>query len=303
MSENGQKFENEKEKSMTREQLLFVDIMKEYNEGNRQKAMSDAVEVLDAYIYSFIRGKYPTQTSHYEDMYHEGVRGIVMHLGEYNPYLATPTTFFSKHILHETQAYYDLMISGTKTHQASQVRKVRRAIRELESRGLPGTIEDIAVLTEMNVEQVEMSLNEIHSSNLYYYDADDTLEPIITEWNVSPEQKYVEKEKKEALYLALGRLDELESKIIILHYGLGCEQISYVDIAKKLNVSLDKVKKSANLALIKLKRDDGISHLNANRQHSENIIGENYVELIPVSKSEELMDALEDEENLEIINL
>ena len=293
---------NEFEKESIRES--FVKIMDKYHNGStqeRQKALADAIGLLDGFVHLIIKRSYYTYAKKYfSDLLQEGYLGIVIGMEKYNPELSMPTTFFFPYIKHEMQGFITKNVDKTTSHYSANIRKINKAIDVFEKNNKQYTNVDIAIQTGMTIETVNQSMairnyrNEVHIDGCPGSVIDDkSVKKVQT-----PEEAYMEKEQSDIIQRSIiNTLTENEIKVLEMRFGINNKKIlPEGEIAKILHVPKDKVKKLLNSAIRKLKDSEMGSLFKDRLAGQRALIEESCISFVPKEIAEleiEQMEAIE----------
>ena len=278
----------------------FIGICEKYNSGDpvlRQESLNEAIDELRSFVHYVIKKKYSTYGKHYEDLVQEGYIGIMKGMEKYDPTKSLPTTFFNLYIIHEMSKFIDTEVNKTTSHYSSNLTKINRVIDRFEAQSKKWTPTDIAVETGLNMETVIQCLHIKEYKNEMYYENDEILEANISERTPSPEQTYIENEKLEVLYNSISTLLPEEIQVLKYRYGLaGSKTISYKEIAKEMNISIEKVRKYRHDAIRKLRHKAGMRNVFRDyiNDGESNSITENDISLIPEETANNMMNELEE---------
>lgn len=278
----------------------FIGICEKYNSGDpvlRQESLNEAIDELRSFVHYVIKKKYSTYGKHYEDLVQEGYIGIMKGMEKYDPTKSLPTTFFNLYIIHEMSKFIDTEVNKTTSHYSSNLTKINRVIDKFEAQSKKWTPTDIAVETGLNMETVIQCLHIKEYKNEMYYENDEILEANISERTPSPEQAYIENEKLEVLYNSISTLLPEEIQVLKYRYGLaGSKTISYKEIAKEMNISIEKVRKYRHDAIRKLRHKAGMRNVFRDyiNDGESNSITENDISLIPEETANNMMNELEE---------
>lgn len=278
----------------------FVGICEKYNSGDpilKQESLNEAIDELRSFVHYVIKKKYSTYGKHYEDLVQEGYIGIIKGMEKYNPEKSLPTTFFNLYIIHEMSKFIDTEVNKTTSHYSSNLTKINRVIDKFEAQSKKWTPTDIAVETGLNMETIIQCLHIKEYKNEMYYETEEILEANISERSPSPEQAYIENERTEVLYKSISTLLPEEIQVLKYRYGLaGSKTISYKEIAKEMNISIEKVRKYRHDAIRKLRHKAGMRNVFRDyiSDGESNSITENDVSLIPEAAAELMMNDLEE---------
>lgn len=278
----------------------FIGICEKYNSGDpilRQESLNEAIEELKSFVHYVIKKKYSTYGKYYEDLVQEGCIGIMKGMEKYDPVKSLPTTFFNLYIIHEMSKFIDTEVNKTTSHYSSNLTKINRVIDKFEAQSKKWTPTDIAVETGLNMETVIQCLHIKEYKNEMYYETEEILEANISERNPSPEQQFIENEKMEVLYNSISTLLPEEIQVLKYRYGLaGSKTISYKEIAKEMNISIEKVRKYRHDAIRKLRHKATMRNVFRDyiADSETNSITENDISLIPEDIATNLMDELQE---------
>jgi len=276
------------------DQVEYKEAVSEYNRGMQitLDAKAELLEKLDHWIYYVINKHFPTFKLHTKDLYQEGVIGILKGIDNYDAKRSMPTTYFFFYVRHEMTEYINSNINKTTSHYSTSIVKVKKAINHFAREGREWTITDIAQETGLSTETIMQAVKIMEYSKEKHYDSVDYLDSEISQNVASPEIEILKNEANEILYNAVRSLPEDEASIIVLKYG---ESLSYKNIAEKLNIPIDKVKKKKNSAIRKLRKNKTI-HGNFNLNKEDKAINSKELGVIPISVGENIMEQLLAEE-------
>ncbi len=148
-------------------------------------------------------------------------------------------------------------------NRLAYINKMSKAIPLLEQKyGREPTINEIAEYLEINVEQIETS-NIIKQRQISFDkpmtrdgESDFTLYDLVqAEDSITPDDKLIDESIKIDLIRAINKLNERESQILILSFGLNNHKVcSLNEISGLLDITNERVRQIRNSALFKLKR-------------------------------------------------
>ena len=243
----------------------FYSIMEDYHSNDPAKktyANERAMKEMEGFIHLIIKRSYSTYTKkYYYDLVQEGYLGVITGMEKYNPDISMPSTFFFPYIKHEMQKFITQTVDKTTAHYSSNIKKINKAIEKLEEKGIAYTNVDIAIQTGMTIETVDQSLairnrrDEVHIEACPPYTIDSEME---TSREKTPEEQYMDDEEKRVIYRAMSTsLTEEEYKILQYHFGLNdTDTIPEGEIAKRMGIPKDKVKRLLNKAIRKLRQSE-----------------------------------------------
>lgn len=278
----------------------FISICEKYNSGDpvlKQESLNEAIDELRSFVHYVIKKKYSTYGKYYEDLVQEGYIGIIKGMEKYDPVKSLPTTFFNLYIIHEMSKFIDTEVNKTTSHYSSNLTKINRVIDKFEAQSKKWTPTDIAIETGLNMETIIQCLHIKEYKNEMYYETEEILEANISERLPSPEQAYIENERTEVLYKSISTLLPEEIQVLKYRYGLaGSKTISYKEIAKEMNISIEKVRKYRHDAIRKLRHKAGMRNIFRDyiSDGENNSITENEVSLIPEAAADIMMNDLEE---------
>lgn len=279
----------------------FYAIMEDYHSGDESRktaAKEAAIQELEGFIHSLIKRSYSTYTKKYfYDLLQEGKIGVMVGLEKYDPSKSMPTTFFYPYIKHEMQGFITRQVDKTTSHYSSNIKKINKAIEEFEEKSIQYTNVDIAIQTGMTIETVNQSMairnyrDEIHIDGCQPGAID---EKQSRDRYQSPEEAFIEKEQNDIIYKTIDKtLNEQEIKVLEMHFGINNkETFSEGEIAKKLNLPKDKVKKTLNTAIRKLRESDLKYSFKDHLSGEVDLIEETDISLVPKGLSEQQLDDL-----------
>ena len=233
----------------------FYLIMEDYHSGDdlrKQNALERAMKELEGFIHLIIKRSYSTYTKKYfYDLLQEGYLGVAIGMEKYNPDMSMPSTFFYPYIKHEMQGFITRNVDKTTSHYSANIKKINKAIQELEEKGVRYTNVDIALQTGMTIETVDQSMairkyrDEVHIDACPPNVIDSEMEE---NRHITPEQEYMERETVDTIYRTIRTLlTEDEIQVLTLHFGLwDTDTVSEGEIARQMSIPKDKVKRLLN---------------------------------------------------------
>lgn len=281
----------------------YIKIMEDYHSGNdflKQQAINEMVETLSKYVYSIIRKMFSSYLPKYlDDLYQEGIVGILKNIGKYDPTKSMPTTFFNIYIIGEMNTFIINNVNKTTNYYGHNIIKINKAIKEFEMSNQDYTDADIAEKLKIPIETVINCREIIKNSKDSEYEMSEMLDNSTSPQIKSPEDLMLEKEKEKILLDALNSLDVDEKYIIAGKLGLVNKPKAYKTLASELGISIDKVKKKYKLGLRKVKKIITTKNYFGNTFLSEE---EKYLEEVDISFIETLQaeEALIELENIEL---
>ena len=153
-------------------------------------------------------------------------------------------------------------------HMNEQLNKFHRAMRTLEKeRGRPPTNEDLADYLEVSPDRIEMlrliALTPVSLETRVGPDGDSTLEEMLEdERSVSPVQGLVAGDLVDEAAALLGGLDPMESDVLRLRFGIGCDrEHTLQEIGKMFDLTRERIRQIEIKALQDLRRPELIDRL------------------------------------------
>lgn len=274
----------------------YMELVNTYKEGMTimKNSKEKMIEKLDMFVYYIIGRNFSTFKKFTKDLYQEGILGILKGFDAYNPEKSKPTTYFYIYIVHEMTEFVNLNVNKTTSHYAANIVKVKKAINHFEKAGRDWTIKDIAYETGISAETITQALNIMESSNEMHYETTDYLDAQISKRNPSPEEEYIKNEISQMLQDSIDTLDINEANVIRLKYGLsGEEPMSYKNIAARLGIQIDKIKKYHSAGIRKLRRCKIINGNFKGLKREEKALNDSQIGIIPIKAAEAIMDEID----------
>ena len=279
----------------------FYEIMNDYHSGNndkRQDALARAMKELEGFIHLIIKRSYSTYTKKYfYDLLQEGYLGVAIGMEKYNPDMSMPSTFFYPYIKHEMQGFITRNVDKTTSHYSSNIKKINKAIQELEEKGICYTNVDIALQTGMTIETVDQSMSIRKYRDEVHIDAcpPNVIDAEMEESrHKTPEEEYMEGETISTIYRTIHTtLSADEIKVLQLHFGLNdTETVSEGEIARRMSIPKDKVKRLLNRAIRKLRQSELANVFGDNMIKEEKFLEDVSIPLVPREATESDMEFL-----------
>jgi RNA polymerase sigma factor (sigma-70 family) len=280
--------------------------MEDYHSGNTRKkedALERAMKELEGFIHLIIKRSYSTYTKKYfYDLLQEGYLGVAVGMQKYDPSKSMPSTFFYPYIKHEMQGFITRNVDKTTSHYSTNIKKINKVIAEFEERGIVYTNVDIALQTGMTLETVDQSMairkyrDEVHIDACPVNIIDNELEE---NRRKTPEDEIIAEETTKTIYRTIGTL-LTDDEISVLQYRFGLydtDAISEGEIAKKLAMPKDKVKRLLNRAIRKLRSSELSNLYGDNIKKEEPFLEDIEIPLIPREATEsdiEFLSMLDD---------
>ena len=274
----------------------YMELVNTYKEGMTimKNSKEKMIEKLDMFVYYIIGRNFSTFKKFTKDLYQEGILGILKGFDAYNPEKSKPTTYFYIYIVHEMTEFVNSNVNKTTSHYAANIVKVKKAINHFEKAGRDWTIKDIAQETGISAETITQALNIMESSNEMHYETTDYLDAQISKRNPSPEEEYIKNEISQMLQDSIDTLDINEANVIRLKYGLsGEEPMSYKNIAARLGIQIDKIKKYHSAGIRKLRRCKIINGNFKGLKREEKALNDSQIGIIPIKAAEAIMDEVD----------
>lgn len=238
-------------------QLDYVELMREYhsdNEFKRNKAAEIILADLIGLVRHIIKKKYSSYASkHYEDLLQSGELGVLIGLGNYDPAISRPSTYFYPFIVHELQDYINKHVYKTTPYYSVHIKKINKAIAYLEGLGMPTTARDISIQTNLPLDTVEKTLKIMNNNSEVGLDfCENSIEE--NEYG-NPAVEYAKQEHVEQLYkIVRESLTHEEALIVFYLNGMGgLPKLPLKSIAQRMGISIDRVKKLKTLSYCKLR--------------------------------------------------
>ena len=155
-------------------------------------------------------------------------------------------------------------------HLLAIANKIKLHIHKFEEEvSRPPTLEELSEVLGISGDKIINVLNvtrtpvSIHSRVSNEGEEEETLEYYLEDkQSLTPEEKYIEKQKKEAVTEAIKGLNERQRYVIENFYGIDCDETSLAEIGRKIDVSRERVRQILQAALIKLSQHSSILSLN-----------------------------------------
>lgn len=239
----------------------FTKIMEDYHSGNearQAKAVEQAVYAMDALVKYVINRHYPTyREKHYEDMLQEGRMAVISTLGDYTGKCA-PSSYFYTNIRHQIQVYIAEDVHRTTRHYAAMANKIRKAeiaLAQIDGKDRHDDL-TISVYTGLPLTTVIETRRQTVAADFVELNPNIDPELDCRDDSDNPAVAYMETVRIESIRNAVERLSELETQIIKMMYGFDDEgPINAPEIARRLHIKTDRVRKIAQDACRKLSHD------------------------------------------------
>lgn len=253
----------------------IMGIMDRYHNGTPEEVKQSKLEMLgimDSYIIRRINDIYPTyKEKNLDDLTQQARMGVLEGMKKYDPTKGAPTTYLKLYIDHEIGLFLTGMVNNTSSYYTKQTKTVSQCISDKKERGIPFTIEDIAIETKVPLKTVKKALELKNRS----FVSIDTGINLISE-NDSPEQAFIRMEEQNAVRCLLfgGRdihgnkyskcLTDKELDVVLRVYGLGEEYgigdgdpHSYSEVSAQTNIPKYNIARTVAAAKTKMREEYG----------------------------------------------
>lgn len=274
----------------------FHAAIKEYNNGKRlvAEAKEDLVANLEKFILWMINNKFKTFLKYTEDLKNEGVVGILKGIDSYDPDKSCPTTFFYLYILHEMTEFINRYINKTTSHYSENIVKIKKVLNKFQQEGRTINVVEIAQETGISPETIIQSIKVMHASNEVHYDAD-YLEGKMTTYGESPEALCMQGEDNRLVYEVMKKiLTDEEINVLVMKYGLdGSDGMSYKKMFETTGIPIDRLRKTYNSAIRKLRNNKTLSKNFRNNLREEGILNRGTVGIVQIDVAEALAEEID----------
>ena len=253
----------------------IMGIMDRYHNGTPEEVKQSKLEMLgimDSYIIRRINDIYPTyKEKNLDDLIQQARMGVLEGMKKYDPRKGAPTTYLKLFIDHEIGLFLTEMVNNTSSYYTKQTKTVSQCISNKKDRGIPFTLEDIAIETNVPLKTVKKAL-ELKNRSFVSIDAGINL---ISE-NDSPEQAFIKMEEQNAVRCLLfggkdihGKkyskcLTDKELDVILRVYGLGekygigdGDPHSYSEVSAQTNIPKYNIARTVASAKTKMREEYG----------------------------------------------
>ena len=231
----------------------------EYFKDKSNKTVRDTLIVQYIYLIRYVVGRVKVTlpaTISIEDIAGYGVEGLINAIERYSP--QKNTRFETYALIRIRGAILDRIRAEDFLPRSvrKKIKDIKSAQEELKQKlGRTPTTSEIAEFLEMEPEKVSQLISEDTVMTSIYDKrggADDSLEIIdtIQDEKLNPQEKMEEKNVKQELEKALGRLPERERVIMVLYYQ---ENMTLKEIGATINMSESRVCQLHAQAIMKLK--------------------------------------------------
>lgn len=243
-----------------------------------------AIEKMEGYIVTLLSKTFGSYKKYQEDLYQEGVLGVLKGLPDYNPQIAKATTFFRPYILHQMSAYITSFVSQSTAHYQKNNKLICEVEKRYERAGKVCTDTDISIETGINIETIIQTrqidrkvINHIESTNNDFFSME--------RQERSPESIISEKESKNILIKHINSLKPIEQKVIDLIFYQGYSQ---KNTAIALDIKIEDVRKYKEKAIQKLRYRMGDTYYSKPKDETPD-----KVSLIEIKNAEDTMEVLD----------
>lgn len=234
-------------KKRIEDHLPWFSIMKDYHSEDkkvRHNAIENACQRLTNYLWNVIWTYYKSYVEkHREELFQEGIIGILEGLCSYDPHFATATNFFWSFIRHQLSAYINATVNHSNAYFQKHLKIIDAKIAEFEKKGIPWSIKDISIATGINTETVSncIAIKNGNEAPLSLDSEEFTIALGSKNISKSAEDVFIDNSEANALYQALDKIPEREALIVKIYYGL----IPDSEIKKIVHNTKTKVTKKA----------------------------------------------------------
>ena len=187
--------------------------------SKKQKKKNSAVELLSKFVWNIIWSKYRTYAEHYsEELYNQGVIGILEGLKNYDPDKGAPTTHFYKTIKGSLSKFSNEYVNGATGHYVRNLNKINIVIAQFEEQGIPYNAESIAAATNIPLDTVTSCLLlKGTTTGRISFDSEEYTSALGSQQiSQSAEDAYLSEAVNEILVDALSQIDETVATMIKL---------------------------------------------------------------------------------------
>ena len=254
-------------------------IMDRYHNGNPEEieqSKREMLGIMDSYIIRRINDIYPTYKEKYlDDLIQQARVGVLEGMKKFDPTKGAPTTYLKLYIDHEIGLFLTEMVNNTSLYYTKQTKIVSQCISDKKERGIPFTLEDVAIETQVPLKTVKKAL-ELKNRSFVSIDSGVNL---ISETD-SPEQVFIKKDEENAVRCLLfggndihGNeyskcLTDKELDVILRVYGLGEEYgigdgdpHSYSEVSEQTNIAKYNIARTVAAAKTKMREEYGRDHV------------------------------------------
>ncbi len=247
----------------------IMGIMDRYHNGTPkevEQAKCDMLGIMDSYIIRRINDIYPTyKKKNLDDLVQQARIGVLEGMKKYDPRKGAPTTYLKLYIDHEIGLFLTEMVNNTSSYYTKQTKTVSQCISNKKERGIPYTLEDIAIETSVPLKTVKKVL-ELKNRTFVSIDAGIN---IISETD-SPEQAFIRMEEQDAVRCLLfgGKdihgnkynkcLTDKELDVMLRVTGIGDgDRHSYSEVSAQTNIPKYNIARTVTAAKTKMLEEYG----------------------------------------------
>ncbi len=277
--------------------------MKMYHSGDpekRKKAIEEIVTenqklvsfIIDKHFKSFKYNYY------WEDLFQQGILGIIESLEKYDPELATPSTYFTFFIIHQLSEYCNSFIKGRSSHYSAKIKKINVARSQLEAVGIMfPTPADLAIQTGLKIDQVMKTLEVETRTSYISLQSEEYINEYLTDYVKGPDELYEEEEKIQLLHKAIEDLPFIEREVVLRKFGLNCEKPqTNVMISKAVCISPSEVRNRLQNAMKMLRKNPNLCDYFPDYANIASEINKTEISTIPVGAAHLIIELLSEDD-------
>lgn len=256
------------------EKMELVDLIELYKEGSDAERAMVTTKVItdnDKLITHLLKKHFPSYIKgHYEDMCQEARIAIAQNFARFDPDKGKFSTYISTYILAAFK-WYICELHGISSHYFTQVKRYNQAVSALTAKGCsPITVDMIADEMGVGADAVLAVADVIDRMNNISIEGDEKERSLTDTFVMSPEEYCEQNEAKDILFQALGRLSDKERQVIITTYLNEKEiELPLREVARKLGMDVQHVRRYKNRALRQLAQDDALIRITGGIRDSE----------------------------------
>ncbi len=185
------------------------------------------------------------------DMIQEGSIGLITAAKKFDPAMECRFSTYATEWIREgvsrcVTEYQDLI--RVPRHTADQIKKLRKAGKQLQQKGQPAKIEDMAALCEISAKKAEELLRLLPE----IWSLDDNLEDTQVE---QPQDELIRQEMKQALEGLLDKLPDRQKTVLRLRFGMEDGRChSLTEIGQRLQISKQRAGQIEQQAVQRLQK-------------------------------------------------
>lgn len=235
----------------------------------RKKAQTFMIEKLKGFIID-LANKF-VGLAEFDDLYQAGCLAVCAAIETYDPKRTLPTTYFRPYIVGNMQK---LCFGEQSQYYCSVQKKINDACKKFNAAlapNDPNSIQDFTLVADEKLANITgLPIATIKEAKRQQRQSVSSLtavgESIADEYNDSPENMLLKKEREEELHDSLKELTPLESYIITKSY-LGDKEASIKSIARELNKPEVKIEfsisTSVDAVFVEKKRENALKKIRA----------------------------------------